>query len=493
MRNTVLLMLLAVTLFAGPGCGRGEAAGGEETTAVVRRDKFAVWVSARGKVLAESNITIAPPQWWGLKISKLVVKEGDKVKKGDVLMELDTERLEERVRDVTRDIRSAEGAVESAWARLRSERDRFRAAVKKAREDVVKAKAAFEELKRLPLPTDLRNAEIDRDTAHKTAEQAKVRYESMKQLYEKGGGVSLQQLETRELEYRSAVSEHRRTSLIHQVTAAGADQAELRDASIALELTELSLEQARRTRDLTIRQLEESVRKAVGRLNLNKGNLQRIKRIMDACAIRAPVTGTVFYRHLRTREGLEKIKEGMEVRPWHRLMDLPDTTRMQLKVEVEEQDIGTVRLKQFVRIHLDAYRRKKFTGKVTRIEHVAKRKGGRESVRADSEREDLGTRVIEVVVTFDEQDSLIHTGLNGWVEIRTQQEAEGLVIPRKGVFSVAGKDVVYVVKAGKLVETPVKVGGRSDVDALITEGVKEGERVSLVPPERTTGGRREKK
>jgi len=493
MRHAFLLTLVMGTCLAACGCGRGEAADQDATTAVVRRGRFVVWVSARGKVVAESNVTIAPPKWWGLKISKLVAKEGDNVKKGDVLLELDTENLEERVRDRTRDIRSGEGALESARATLRSERDKFTAAVKKAREDVTKGKSALEELKKLPLPTDLANARIDRDTTQKASEQAKVRYENMKLLYERGGGVSLQQLEQRELEYRSAVTEHQRARLTCRVVEAGATQAEIREAQIALEMAELALKRAERTHELTVAQLEESVTQAEGRLRMNNGNLARIQRIMEACTMRAPVSGTVFYGRLGTHEGREKIKEGMEVRPWHRLMDLPDTTRMQLKVEVEEQDIGTVEPGQVARITLDAYRQKKYTGKVTRLEQVTKRKGGRAASRNESGREDLGTKVIEVVVTFDQQDSLIRTGLSGRAEVRTQQQAEGLVIPRRAVFSVKGKDVAYLVKDETLVETPVKLGGRSDVEALVLDGVKEGDRISLVTPKGKTRERKRRR
>lgn len=483
MKRTVILALLGLCLPAC-GCGSGEAVGKDETTARVRRDRLVVWVHARGKVMAESNVTIAPPKWWRLKILKLVAKEGDGVEEGDELLKLDTEDLDDRARDVRRDIRSAEGGLASAQANLQAERDRLRAVVNKAHEDVAKLKAAYEELKSLPLDTDLRNTEIDKETTRKAAEQAKLRYDNMKKLYETGGGVSLQQLEQRELEYRSALTDHKGALLTYQLTEAGSTQATLREAQIAVELVELNLRQAETTRDLTLRQIEESVKKAEGRLNMNKGNLTRFERIIEACTIRAPVAGTVFYQYQRTHEGREKLKEGMEVRPWDRLMELPDTTRMQIQVEVEEQDIGKVEEGQFARITLDAYRQKKLTGKVTKIEPVTQRKGGRARGRKDTEREDLGRKVVQVLVIFNEQDSLIRTGLNGRAEIRTQQQAEGLVIPLKALFSVKGSDVVYVVKGAELVETPVKVGGRSDADVLIIDGVAEGELVSLVRSKR---------
>ena len=488
MRNVPLLLLLAAVGTLTSGCVRGEAADDEENTAVVRRDKFVVWVSARGKVTAESNVTIAPPRWWGLKISKIMVKEGEDVNKGDVLIELDTENLEEWARDVSRDIRSSEGALESAQASLISERDRLDALVTKAREDLAKTNAALEELKALPLPSDLRNAEIDRDTTQKAAEQARRRFENIQKLYEKGGGVSLQQVEQRQLENMSALTQHKRADLIYRLTAQGATQEELRQEQIAVELAQLELDRALRTRDLTTGQFQEQLKKAQGTLKLNKENLRRVERIEQECTIRAPVSGTVFYCRLWTHEGMEKIKEGMEVRPFHRLMELPDTTRMQIKVEVEEQDIGALSVGQFARVRLDAYRQKKLTGKVSKIEPITKRKGGRESGGSDSDREDLGTKVVETIITFDQKDSSVRTGLNGRAEIRTQQEAEGLVVPGKALFSADGKDVVYLVKDKELVVTPVKIGGRSDVDALVLEGLKEGDRVSLVGPRRTGFG-----
>ena len=478
--------VLAVVIVAS-GCGTSEKID-EKDTGVVHRGKLVVWVSARGKVLAESNVTIAPPKYWGLKILKLVAEEGTKVKKGDVLLELDTERLEERLRDVTRDIRSAEGNLESAQAIQRSEKDRLESNVKKADQDLAKAESALKDISELPLAADLRNAAIDRDVARKSSIQAKVRYENMKQLFGKGG-VSLQQLEQREMEYRSAMTEEKRTDLTYRLTVAGATQEEKREAQIAIELVKVALEQAKRTHDLTLEQQKENVKKSESRLNRQKVDLDRTNRLIEACTMRAPVSGTVFYRELWTGDVREKINEGMEVHPWNRLMDLPDITLMQVKVEVEEQDIGRVRINQSARITLDAYRRKEYAGKVTRIDPITKRKGGRDSVAGESEREDLGTKVVEVLVTLDSQDSDVRTGLNGRAKIRTQEQAEGLLVPSKAVVFTEGRHIVHVVTDDIPVETVVKVGQSSDVDTLILSGVKEGDVVWLNPPREKTGGR----
>jgi len=481
-RHLCIVLATSVGLALG-GCGNG--GDGKETskTAVVKRDRIVVWVPARGTVMAESNVTIAPPRWWRLKITKLVVKEGETVKKGDVLMELDTENLEESVRDRTRDITSSEGALKSARAVLRSERDRLSAEADKFIEDYRKAKTAYEELKILPRATDLANARIDRDTTAKAAEQAHIRYRNMKQLYEKGGGVSLQQLEQRELEYRSAEAEAKRAALTFVLVREGSTHTEVRDAELAMELAKVDLKQAETTRDLTIKQHEESVRKAEGQLKMNQGNLARVKRIMDACIIRAPVSGTVFYGTVGTSEGREKIKEGVEVRPWNRLMELPDTTQMQIKVKVDEKDIGKVKLGQPARIVLDAYRQERLTGKVTRLEPVTKSKSDRKGGQDANEREDLGTKIVEVIVTFNEQSSLVRTGLRGEVKIRTGDETEGLVIPRQALFSKKGRDVVYLLKDGEHVTTPVRAGAFGEHNVLILSGVAEGDVVSLTAKE----------
>ena len=484
-RRVRLLPVLVLSVVYGAGglvlvgCGGdGEDPGGDGTV-TVKRDRIVVWVPARGTVMAESNVTIAPPRWWRLKIAKIMVKEGETVKEGAVLMELDTENVEDDVRDRTRDIAAAEGALESARAVLRSERDRLNAQVNKFVEDYRKAKTAFEELKALPRETDLANARIDRDTTIKAAEQARNRYENMKQLYEKGGGVSLVQLEQRELEYRSADAEAKRAALVFTLVEAGPTGTERRDAELAMEIANVQLQQATVTRDLTIRQLEESVRKAEGRLEMNRGNLVRLKRIMDACVVRAPVSGTVFYGTVGTSEGREKIKEGIEVRPWDRLMELPDTSRMQIKVKVDEKDVGKVKLGQSARILLDAYRQQRFTGSVTRLEPVTQAKTEQNTSRDDKGREDLGTKIVEVVVTFNEQNSLIRTGLRGEVRIRTEDEADGLVIPKEALFTRDGRDVVSRIIDGRAVVTPVRVGARGEESVSIVSGLSEGDVVSL--------------
>ena len=492
-RRTVLIATVSIALVAPllmlRGCGDGNGGNGDDDTAEVRWGRLVVWVEARGNVTAESNVTIAPPRWWGLKISRLVAREGEKVKKGDVLLELDTEPLEERVRDRSRDIRAATGALKSAEANLSSQTDALRAEVHKFAQDLEKAKGAHAQIKALPLETDLANALIDRDTTRQGAARARVRYENMKQLYDRGGGVSLQQVEQRELEFRSAVCEAKRAELTHQLIKDGATDAELADAELVVEMARVDLKRAEITRDLTIGQLQEVVNKATGNLKMNQGNLARVQRIMDACTVRAPVDGTVFYRKIRSSEGLEKIKEGMEVRPWYRLMDLPDTTRMQIQVKMAERDIGMVQLGQIARIVLDAYGEETFTAKVTKVEPITKAKSGRGGSGKKEEREDLGTKIVEVWVTFDEQSDRVRPGLNGRAEIRTEESLEGLLIPRKALFTSEGRDVVYRMQNGERVKTPVRIGGRDEKHFLIVGGIEAGDRVSLTSPKEQGSGR----
>jgi RND family efflux transporter MFP subunit len=485
MRPGTLLVILAAALI---GCGGNGGKIDGDDCVPAERSSLVVWVRGRGKVMAESNVTIAPPRRWGLKITRIVAEEGETVKKGDVLLELDDESLEENVRDYRRDIRSAQGALDSAQATFKSERDRLNAECKRLAEDHQKARAVYKELRSLPLQTDLANARIDRDTTAKAADQAKVRYENMKQLYEKGGGVSLQQLEQRELEYRSAVAEAGKAELTWQLVAAGPTEAELRDAELAMKLAGIELERARVVRDLTVRQLEQAVKKAEAYLELNRNNLARIERVIEECTVRAPVDGTVFYKRIH-HENNEKIKVGMEVRPWYHLMDLPDTSQMQIKVGVPESDIGKVKPGQAAKIIIDAYRQREFTGRVTKIEPVTQRWGGDMAEDAEgSKREDLGAKEIEVLVTFSEQDDTIRTGLNGQADIRTEVETEGLTVPREALFRRDGRDVVYVVTNGRAVRTPVRVGERGAEKVIILEGLAEGDLVSLVSPEADENG-----
>lgn len=108
------------------------------------------------------------------KVSEIMVKEGDRVKEGDVLLKIESKELEAQLMQAQSGVLVAQANYEKVKSGARKEQKS-------------QAKAAYE-------------------SAKKSEELAKTNYERSKLLYE-SGGLSKQQLETSEMQLQSASSQ----------------------------------------------------------------------------------------------------------------------------------------------------------------------------------------------------------------------------------------------------------------------------------------------
>ena len=82
---------------------------------------------------------------------------------------------------------------------------------------------------------------------------------------------------------------------------------------------------------------------------------------------------------------------------------LGDTKTLQVRMDVDERDIAKVVLGARASIEADAFRGRKFTGRVSEIG----RRMGRKNVRSDDPTERIDTKILEVVVELDATAGLV--------------------------------------------------------------------------------------
>jgi multidrug efflux pump subunit AcrA (membrane-fusion protein) len=115
----VVLPLAVLTL----GCDKESPAKGDKTapkTVKVARGVCKVEVSLRG-VLGAADMTevrFTPKAWTGPFTIRKIAEHGSTVKKGDVLVELDTEKLDQALRDLETEQRLTELSLRQAEAEL---------------------------------------------------------------------------------------------------------------------------------------------------------------------------------------------------------------------------------------------------------------------------------------------------------------------------------------------------------------------------------------
>jgi len=171
-----------------------------------------------------------------------------------------------------------------------------------------------------------------------------------------------------------------------------------------------------------------------------------------ALTFRAPASGHVIER---------KATQGMRFMPGEVLYQLADLSTVWVIAEVAEQDIGRVRTGLTARARLDAYPGQVFEGRVTYIYPTLK---------AD-------TRTAQLRVELPNPQGRLKPAMYAQVEIAAAGSPQ-LVVPSSAVIDNGTRRVVLIDKGeGRFEPRDVKLGARSDEFTVITEGVKEGERV----------------
>jgi HlyD family secretion protein len=101
-------------------------------------------------------------------------------------------------------------------------------------------------------------------------------------------------------------------------------------------------------------------------LSLRQERLEKVRKQLAACVIKAPGVGQVVYRSSTERWSDVKIEQGAEVTEGYKIITIPDTSEMKVEVKIHETWIDKIQPGQAARITIAAFPDKTFTGKVLR-------------------------------------------------------------------------------------------------------------------------------
>ena len=141
-----------------------------------------------------------------------------------------------------------------------------------------------------------------------------------------------------------------------------------------------------------------------------------------------------------------------------------------MDVKLSEVDINSIKVGQPVTLSFDAIQDKQYQGVVSQVAPVGD--------------------VVQGVVNFDvtveltDADQDVKPGMTAAVNIIVDQITDALLVPNRAVRVVNGKQVVYLLNNGQLVETPVTLGASSDSQSQVTNGsIQVGDQIVLNPPQ----------
>jgi HlyD family secretion protein len=231
----------------------------------------------------------------------------------------------------------------------------------------------------------------------------------------------------------------------------------------------------------------------------------------SAATIVAPISGTVLWLNIKSGERI-----GAMQMPGSELMRIADMNHIEVRVDVNENNIIKVSVGDSADVEVDAYNKRKFKGVVTSIGNGAAKRDAQSFLSGDVTNYEVRIRLLPSSYTdlFDMKKRKLvpfRPNMNARADIKTRRQEGVLSVPVSAVTSrVEGSDntlddeknkaadensnkegnaaandleeVVFVIKAGGVVEKRVVTTGIQDFNYFeITSGLKEGERVVTGP------------
>lgn len=219
-------------------------------------------------------------------------------------------------------------------------------------------------------------------------------------------------------------------------------------------------------------QAKAKLTSAEATLSLRKERLEKVKKQLEACIIKAPAPGEVVYWSSTQRWVRVKIEQGAEIPRGYRIIDIPDTSKMKVEIKIHETWIDKIEPNQPAKITIAAFPDKTFNGKVLKKAPLAEPKGSWEP----------DVKVYTTDVSIEGTHDFLKTGMTGKVEVTIDKLHDVLYVPIQSVVTEEDKKVCYVMTNNSPEKRQVEIGLFNDDFVEIKSGLTEGERVLLNPP-----------
>lgn len=473
-KRPILSVCIAVAMVGILWTVFGSGSTGEEAYSYykVERGDFLVSIVEGGTLQAVNEVTVRNEVNGNSRII-YIVPEGTYVKKGDLIVELDTEEVENnlnaqliRFEDDNADFIKSETDVVIIKSTVESD-------IRKAELGVQFAKMDLEKFEQIEKEQEMRNAQIEIITAQESLKLAEEKLEWSEKLTEEG------------FETKSNLDRDK-LSVTNQ--SLGLEKAE----SVKKMLNEFDLqkleaeykskqEEAEQELVRVKTQGDSKIRQALSQLEidrrqseLGKTKLAQLQQQLEFTKMYAPQDGLLVYATSSSRYSQESmIEEGATVRQRQSIAKIPDTSLMKVDIKVHESYVNQVSIGQMAFVVLDSLPDDRFRGEVAKI-----------GVLPDSQtrygNENLKVYATQIIIKDKLPD--IKPGVSARAEIVIANLKNVLKVPIQCVTTLKGQQVCFVKGLGGPKPMPVEIGMFNNKFIEIKSGLDSGDNILLAPP-----------
>lgn len=364
------------------------------------------------------------------KILSIDVKEGDLVKKGQVLAVLDTSTLEDEI------------------AKLNDELELLK--IENSETDADKNISL--ELAKAKLQNSLEEEQRDYELALEKLKDAKKDFENISVL-NKAGAASNDELDTAKMKVEEAQKD--------------VDKFNVENGKVVAKDTDLL--------DINSSELSASRASREKKIEIAKKDLERKKKDLEDCKIKSTIDGTVT----RVNSKVGRFADEVDNNTSKPLFVIENIDSLKMMVNVSEYDIDKVAVGQLVKINADILKGEEAEGVVSRISPTGEAKS------------QSTERVIPIQVDVKSGYDKLIAGINANAKIQVAKADDAKVIPIEALKdNNDGTYCVFRVNAENLLEkVTVEVGIEDALEIqVISDGLNEGDKIVLNPDETMTEG-----
>ncbi|MGI6704768.1 MAG: biotin/lipoyl-binding protein [Clostridia bacterium] len=384
----------------------------------VKRGDIVNKLQVTGSLVAAKDHPLSYEQ--GGRLDEILVKNGDTVKKGDVVARLDVGDLETQIEQAKISVAQAEVSLREAKDKLnRSKKNlsNVQSAVSKAKSDLKTAK------------DNLAKAESELAKAQQEWEAAK--------------GIDPESEETKAAEKKVENAQG----------AVDAARAAVANLQKAVDNGPQDIENARNV----VKDHEYNVERAELSVEAAKINLDKLQKQAENADLKSPIDGKVVFVDL-------KVRKGDVVQPYQTLVQVADPNDLEIVLDAKRLSDPHI-VKTGMKAEL-VINQQELEGEV-----VSSPSSVPDEV--DEENKDV------IIFRVDKLPEDAEMGDTVSISITLEKKENVLIMPLQALRSYMGRNYVYILEDGSKREVNVEVGIKSATEIEVVSGLEEGQQVIL--------------
>lgn len=469
-----LLLTCAVVAVVGFGFHywtQAEDPSSQLLKATVARAALPITVTERGELESSKTVDVRCEVEGRQNKIVEILDEGTNVTKDQVVVRFDTDELSRTYSEQEIRLRQAEAKAKASKEELEVEKNKAASEIAKAELALTLAKldrVKYLEGEYLVEEDDLMGQIA---LAEHDLQEAQTSLENYRKFVKKGFGTP------EVLRYRELAVERDKFYLNRDKAKLNVLQQFTRERQeVELKAKEeeagRELVRAEKSGAATITKFESEADTSEVTAGLEKQRLEKLKKQLDNCIVKAPQGGILVYSKERYWDPNSRIRAGGTVHFQQNLFSLPDLNQMQVKVKVHESMIKKIKEGQKTEIRIDALPNVVLEGTVEKVATLA------DNARPWAQG---GVKEYETIVKIQDvpTDGGLKPGMTAEVKVLVDKLNDILVVPVQSVTSNEGQHYAYVLDSSGVERRAVTIGENNVSHVEVTEGLKEGEQVAL--------------